>query len=116
MLGAEVGLVGGGPLCGGPPGVHRQNVVLEVALLVRAVRAIRAHEGLLATVDHEVPLEVVLGISAVKGLAAEAAVDRAAVVLRRGEQGGGRGGAGRVRLQRLVGLGWERKVLGRRSL
>lgn len=119
MFVSELGVVGGRrPLRGGAARVHRQNVVLEVALLVRAVRAIGAHEGLLAAVDHEVALEVVLGISAVKGLAAEAAADRAAVLLRRGEQGGGRRRTGLEGLLEglLVGLVRQRDVLGRVSL
>lgn len=50
-------------------------MVLQVALLVGAVRAVGADEGLLAAVDHEMSLHVVLGVAAVECLVAEAAVD-----------------------------------------
>lgn len=54
--------------------MHGEDVVLEVALLVGAVRAVGAEEGLLATVDHEVSLHVILRVTAVEGFVAEATV------------------------------------------
>lgn len=74
---------------GGLSLVHGEDVVLEVALLVGAVGAEGAKEGLLSAVDHEVPLHVVLGVAAVEGFVAEAAVDLKLFLLGVGAAAGG---------------------------
>lgn len=73
--------------------MHGEDVVLEVALLVGTVGAVGAEEGLLAAVDHEVPLHVVLGVATMEGFVAEAAVHLKLFVL---DVGGAlwRGGGG----------------------